>query len=57
MDLGDQNVDDEIREFINSQKDIDIDKYSDVGCNGELYFGTHKIFKERVALKFYYTGK
>ncbi|MDF2433164.1 MAG: eukaryotic-like serine/threonine-protein kinase [Mucilaginibacter sp.] len=57
MDLGDQNVDDEIRDFICSQTDIEIDKYSDVGCNGELYFGVHKIFKERVALKFYHTGK
>lgn len=57
MDLNDQNVDDEIRDFINSQTGIQIDKYSDVGCNGELYFGVHNIFNERVALKFYYTGK
>ncbi len=54
MELGDENVDQEIRDFVTSQEDIEIDKYSDVGCNGDLYFGNHKIFNERVALKFYY---
>jgi len=57
MELNDENVDDEIKEFIKTQTDIKIDSYSDVGCNGELYFGQHKIFGERVALKFYYTDK
>jgi serine/threonine protein kinase len=55
MDLKDNDVDLEIKEFVANQSDIEIDRYSDVGCNGDLYFGKHKIFNERVALKFYYT--
>ena len=47
-------VDKEIIEFIKNQKDIAIDKYSEKGGNGELFFGTHNIFKIRVALKFYH---
>ena len=47
-------VDKEIIEFIKNQKDIAIDKYSEKGGNGELFFGTHNIFKVRVVLKFYY---
>lgn len=54
MDLNDSNVDAEIKDFIANQSDIEIDKYSDVGCNGDLYFGRHKVFNERVALKFYF---
>ncbi|MCJ7448686.1 MAG: protein kinase family protein [Bacteroidales bacterium] len=57
MDLDSLNIDDEIKDFIKSQKDITIDKHSDSGCNGELFFGSHKIFNERVALKFYYIDK
>lgn len=55
MDLNDTDVDKEIKDFIKQQNDIEIDRYSDVGCNGDLYFGRHKIFNERVALKFYYS--
>lgn len=55
MDLKDNDVDIEIKDFIANQSDIEIDRYSDVGCNGDLYFGKHKIFNERVALKFYYS--
>jgi serine/threonine protein kinase len=57
MNIDLLNIDSEIKDFIKNQKDITIDKYSDSGCNGELFFGMHKIFKERVALKFYYIDK
>ena len=57
MDLNDSNVDIEIKEFVENQIDIEIDRYSDVGCNGDLYFGRHKVFNERVALKFYYVDR
>ena len=51
--MEDENVDDIIRDFINTQEDIEIDRYSDIGAFGELYFGTRKILNDRVALKFY----
>jgi serine/threonine protein kinase len=58
MNLNDDNVDLEIKDFLATQTDIIIDRYSDTGSNGELYFGLqNNIFKERVALKFYYCGK
>lgn len=42
-----------IRAFVRTQTDIEIDRYSDKGGFGELYFGKRKIFGDRVALKFY----
>ena len=53
MIMNDENVDEIIRNFISQQDDIVIDRYSDSGAFGELYFGTRKILKDRVALKFY----
>ena len=52
--IKDTDVDKPIRDFIRSQTDISIDKYSDSGANGELYFGKRNILSDRVALKFYY---
>ncbi len=52
--IKDINVDDQIKNFIRSQNDVEIDRYSDTGANGELYFGKRKILNDRVALKFYY---
>lgn len=52
--IADENVDEPIRAFIRGQSDIEIDRYSDGGVNGELYFGKRKILKDRVALKFYF---
>lgn len=54
--LKDDNVDQIIRDFIRNQQDIIIDRYSDEGGNCEMYFGTRKIFNDRVALKFYYSS-
>jgi serine/threonine protein kinase len=42
-----------IRKFVREQKDISIDRYSDKGAYGALYFGQRNIMKDRVALKFY----
>jgi len=52
--IKDEQVDEPIRKFVREQDDIIIDKYSAGGANGELYFGTRKVLKDRVALKFYY---
>lgn len=42
-----------IKDFVRTQADITIDKYSNKGGFGELYFGTRNILGDRVALKFY----
>jgi serine/threonine protein kinase len=52
--IKDSDVDEPIKQFVRNQNDIDIDRYSNTGANGELYFGQRKILKDRVALKFYY---
>ncbi|WP_456312474.1 protein kinase domain-containing protein [Pseudomonas shirazensis] len=51
--MGDENVDEIVKNFISEQNDIIIDRYSDSGAFGELYFGTRKLLNDRVALKFY----
>lgn len=55
--MGDENVDEIIKEFLSLQNDIKIDRYSDGGANGELYFGKRDLLFDRVALKFYYFNK
>ena len=52
--IKDDQADEAIKKFVRLQSDIEIDKYSDVGANGELYFGKRQILNDRVALKFYY---
>lgn len=52
--INDSQADEPIRHFVRSQDDIEIDRYSDVGANGDLYFGKRKILGDRVALKFYF---
>jgi len=52
--FNDDEVEQVVKDFVSTQKDISIDNYSNVGCNGFVYFGRHNIFNERVALKFYY---
>jgi len=39
---------------LNLEKDIKFDNYNEDGCNGYVFFGTHKIFKQRVAVKYYF---
>jgi len=52
--IKDNDADAPIKEFVREQTDIDIDRYSDTGANGFLYFGRRHILNDRVALKFYY---
>ena len=54
--MNDNFVNPIIRNFVRSQPDITIDKYSGEGSFGELYFGNRIILKDRVALKFYKIG-
>jgi serine/threonine protein kinase len=51
--MNDSAVNPIIKKFVREQKDILIDRYSDKGAYGELYFGTRIVFGDRVALKFY----
>lgn len=43
----------EIETYLKGLKDIEIDKYSNKGGNGYLFFGKQKILNTRVAFKFY----
>lgn len=52
--IKDELADESIKKFVRQQTDVAIDRYSDVGANGELYFGKRQILDDRVALKFYY---
>jgi len=52
--IDDKDVDKPISDFVRQQTDININRYSDGGANGELYFGERNVLKDRVALKFYY---
>lgn len=54
MDLSALGLDEEIKTFLNSQKDFIIDRVSQEGGNCEMFFGYHKIFDSRIALKVYY---
>lgn len=51
--MNDTSVNPIIRKFVRDQKDIKIDRYSDKGAYGALYFGERTIMQDRVALKFY----
>ena len=51
--MNDSSVDPRIKKFLSEQEDILIDRYSNKGGFGELYFGKRKILGDRVALKFY----
>jgi serine/threonine protein kinase len=54
MNLDDLNLDDEVLEFLKSQKDFSIDRVSQEGGNCDIFFGHHNIFGLRIALKIYY---
>lgn len=51
--MNDSAVDPRIKKFLSEQEDFLIDRYSNKGGFGELYFGKRKILGDRVALKFY----
>jgi len=52
--IKDDHADEPIRQFVRNQTDIEIDRYSEVGSNGDIYFGKRKLLGDRVALKFYF---
>ena len=51
--MNDNSIDPVIRQFVRDQTTVQVDKYSDVGGVGAVYFGERIIFKDRVAMKFY----
>lgn len=54
MDLSALGLEDEVKEFLNTQKDFVIDRVSQEGGNCDIFFGYHNIFDRRIALKIYY---
>jgi serine/threonine protein kinase len=54
MDISELGLDDEVVDFLKEQKDFIIDRVSQEGGNCDIFFGDHKIFDKRIALKIYY---
>jgi serine/threonine protein kinase len=54
MDLSELGLDNEVKIFIKLQTDFIIDRVSQEGGNCDIFFGYHKIFDRRIALKIYY---
>lgn len=52
-----KTVDESIKNSVISLQDIEIDDKNDEGCNGYVFFGNHKVFRCRVAVKYYYYGE
>lgn len=59
MEIGQyiDTIDDAVKCSILSLNDIEIDDYNGEGCNGYVFFGNHKVFRRRVAVKYYYYGE
>jgi eukaryotic-like serine/threonine-protein kinase len=51
--MKDHHVHATIRQFVKMQTTVNVDRYSDVGGIGALYFGRRFIIGDRVAMKFY----
>ncbi|RAR51067.1 protein kinase domain-containing protein [Flavobacterium lacus] len=54
MNISELGLDPEVEQFLNDQKDFNIDRVSQEGGNCDIFFGEHKIFERRIALKIYY---
>lgn len=54
MDLSALELDEEVKAFLRAQTDFTIDRVSQEGGNCDIFFGDHKIFGRRIALKVYY---
>ncbi|MGD9630680.1 MAG: serine/threonine protein kinase [Pyrinomonadaceae bacterium] len=54
MDLSALELDEEVKAFLKSQTDFTIDGVSQEGGNCDIFFGDHRIFGRRIALKVYY---
>jgi eukaryotic-like serine/threonine-protein kinase len=52
-----ENATDAVKECICNLSDVEIDAFSDSGSNGYVLFGSHTIFRSRVAIKFYCYGE
>jgi eukaryotic-like serine/threonine-protein kinase len=53
MDLSSYGLEEEVETFLNEQTDFIIDRVSQEGGNCDMFFGYHKIFDRRIALKVY----
>lgn len=51
--MNDHSAHPVIRQFVRMQTTVNVDRYSDVGGIGAVYFGERVIIKDRVAMKFY----
>lgn len=49
-------VDKTVADSIRNLSDIDFDNYNTDGCNGYGFFGNHRIFRSRIAVKYYCYG-
>ena len=49
--------DESVIESIKRLEDIEIDSNNNEGQNGYVFFGYHKVFEKRVAVKYYYYGE
>jgi serine/threonine protein kinase len=47
-------IDETVANHVRSLSDVEIDTFNDAGNNGYIFFGNHKIFRSRVAVKYYY---
>jgi serine/threonine protein kinase len=46
-----------VKESVKNISHVEIDGYTDIGRNGYVFFGIHKVFKSRVSIKYYYYGE
>lgn len=53
MDLSAIGLDTEVKDFLKTQQEFVIDRVSQEGGNCDIFFGYHKIFERRIALKVY----
>lgn len=51
------SADEVVGSSIDNMHDIEFDGFNADGCNGYILFGNHKIFRKRVAIKYYYFGE
>ncbi len=55
VQLNDDDCVDTIRDYVRSNKDIEVFDYIRRGCNGEVYFGKRKKMGDDVVMKFYWS--
>jgi len=50
-------VEETVKTSVLEFQDVKIDGYNSNGANGYVFFGEHKVFRKRVAIKYYYFGE